>query len=64
MSLLRAKEVVDEGSRVGDFSKLLGRVGSLWALELDRQVFLPILWLFNQLRELVGVAYLLQSLYS
>lgn len=39
MSLLTAKEATDEESRVGEFSKLLGRVGSLWALELDRLGF-------------------------
>lgn len=39
MSLLRAEEVVDEGNGVGEFSKLLGRVGILRALELDRLRF-------------------------
>lgn len=37
MSLLKAKEPIDEGSRVGG---LLSMVGSIWALELDSLGFL------------------------
>lgn len=41
MSLLKAKEPIDEGSRVGGFSKLLAMVGSIWALELDKLGLIP-----------------------
>ena len=41
MSLLRADEPINKGIRIGEFSKLLGVVGSIWALQLDSLGFTP-----------------------